>query len=86
MLTVSFELDGQHLHGLNGGPAFRFTEAVSFVVRCERQEESDYYWAKLSDGGAEVQCGWVKDRFGRHGRLCPDALPTCSGIPRRCKP
>lgn len=64
VLTTSFELDGQAFVALNGGPLFKFTEAVSFVVNCETQEEIDMYWEKLSEGGEKGQCGWLKDRFG----------------------
>ena len=65
VMTVSFELDGQEFVALNGGPRFKFTEAVSFVVNCETQEEIDYYWEKLtSGGGEEVQCGWLTDKYG----------------------
>ena len=64
ILTLSFELDGQKFTALNGGPMFKFTEAISFVVRCDSQEEIDYYWAKLTEGGTEIQCGWLKDKFG----------------------
>ena len=70
-LTISFELDGQRFTALNGGPTFKFTEAVSFVVRCEDQAEVDYYWSKLtSDGGSESQCGWLKDKFGLSWQIC----------------
>ena len=61
ILTVSFELDGQKFTALNGGPGHKFTEAVSFVVRCDSQQEVDYYWEKLTAGGGEIQCGWLKD-------------------------
>src|SRR5438067_2096658 len=65
VMTVGFELDGQKFVALNGGPMFKFNESVSFVVNCETQEEIDYFWEKLSsDGGQEVQCGWLKDKFG----------------------
>src|ERR1700685_4642060 len=65
VLTIAFELDGQKFTALNGGPAHKFNDAVSFVVRCETQAEIDEYWAKLTaDGGAEVACGWLKDKFG----------------------
>lgn len=63
ILTIAFELDGQRFTALNGGPAFKFTEAVSFVVRCDSQQEVDDYWSKLSAGGSESQCGWLKDKF-----------------------
>ena len=72
VMTVSFELDGQEFVALNGGPRFKFTEAVSFVVNCETQEEIDYYWGKLSaDGGEEVQCGWLTDKFGLSWQVVP---------------
>ena len=72
VITISFELDGQSFVALNGGPNFKFTEAISFVVRCENQDEIDYYWSKLTaDGGAEVQCGWLKDKFGLSWQVVP---------------
>jgi predicted 3-demethylubiquinone-9 3-methyltransferase (glyoxalase superfamily) len=71
-MTVSFELDGQEFVALNGGPQFKFTEAVSFVVNCETQEEIDYYWEKLSSGGGEeVQCGWLTDKYGLSWQVVP---------------
>src|SRR5256712_11840757 len=63
-MTVTFELDGQRFIALNGGPRFKFTEAISFSVDCSTQEEVDAYWDKLTDGGQEVQCGWLKDKYG----------------------
>ena len=74
VLTVTFELDGQEFMGLNGGPAFQFTDAVSFVVQCESQQEVDHYWSKLSEGGSEVQCGWLKDRYGLSWQVVPTVL------------
>ena len=72
VMTVSFELDGQEFVALNGGPRFKFTEAVSFVVNCETQEEIDYYWERLTaDGGEEVQCGWLTDKFGLSWQVVP---------------
>jgi predicted 3-demethylubiquinone-9 3-methyltransferase (glyoxalase superfamily) len=72
VMTVSFELDGQEFVALNGGPQFKFTEAVSFVVNCETQEEIDYYWEKLSTGGGEeVQCGWLTDKYGLSWQVVP---------------
>jgi predicted 3-demethylubiquinone-9 3-methyltransferase (glyoxalase superfamily) len=71
VLTVSFELDGLKFTALNGGPAHKFNEAVSFVVRCETQEEIDYYWSKLTDGGSEIACGWLKDKFGLVWQIVP---------------
>lgn len=75
VMTVDFVLDGQRFLGLNGGPAFRFTEAVSFQVLCEDQREVDHYWQRLTaDGGQEVDCGWVKDRFGLSWQVVPRVL------------
>src|ERR1700678_1285968 len=64
VLTVAFELDGQKFTALNGGPAFKSTEAISFVARCDTQQEVDDYWSKLTAGSTEIQCGWLKDKFG----------------------
>ncbi|MGB8028722.1 MAG: VOC family protein [Terracidiphilus sp.] len=74
-LTVSFELDGVRFTALNGGPAYKFTEAISFVVRCDTQEEIDDYWSKLTAGGSEVACGWLKDKFGLSWQIVPANLP-----------
>src|ERR1700687_1414937 len=74
VMTVAFELDGQKFTGLNGGPHFKFTEAISFVVNCETQAEVDEYWEKLSEGGKEVQCGWLKDKFGLSWQIVPIRL------------
>jgi predicted 3-demethylubiquinone-9 3-methyltransferase (glyoxalase superfamily) len=75
VLVVSFELDGQRFTALNGGPAFHFNESISFVVRCDTQDEVDYYWSKLTaDGGSESQCGWLKDRFGLSWQIVPARL------------
>jgi predicted 3-demethylubiquinone-9 3-methyltransferase (glyoxalase superfamily) len=74
VMTVAFQLDGQHFTALNGGPHFKFTEAISFVVHCETQEEVDQYWEQLSQGGQEVQCGWVKDKFGLSWQIVPTAF------------
>jgi predicted 3-demethylubiquinone-9 3-methyltransferase (glyoxalase superfamily) len=63
-MVVTFELNGNKFMGLNGGPNFKFNEAVSFVVNCETQDEIDHYWNKLTDGGEESMCGWLKDKFG----------------------
>lgn len=80
-MTVEFQLDGQPFIGLNGGPHFKFNEAVSFVVNCETQEEVDFYWQKLTDGGAESQCGWLKDKFGLSWQITPTVLPKLMGGP-----
>src|SRR5713226_8344113 len=74
VMTVAFELDGQEFTALNGGPIFKFTEAISFVVNCETQKEVDHFWEKLSAGGQEVQCGWLKDRFGVSWQVVPTVL------------
>src|SRR5213596_949282 len=74
VMTVVFELAGQEFVALNGGPLFKFTEAISFVVNCETQEEVDHFWEKLSAGGQEVQCGWLKDRFGVSWQIVPAVL------------
>ena len=74
VITISFELDGQRFTALNGGPAHKFTEAISFVVRCDSQEEIEYYWEKLSAGGSEIQCGWLRDRFGLCWQIVPARL------------
>jgi predicted 3-demethylubiquinone-9 3-methyltransferase (glyoxalase superfamily) len=74
VMTVAFELDGQEFTALNGGPLFKFTEAISLVVNCETQEEVDHFWEKLSAGGQEVQCGWLKDRFGVSWQIVPTVL------------
>jgi predicted 3-demethylubiquinone-9 3-methyltransferase (glyoxalase superfamily) len=85
VMTVEFQLDGLDFVGLNGGPMFKFTEAVSFVVNCRTQEEVDTYWSKLSAGGAESQCGWLKDRFGLWWQIVPTMLPQllADGDPAR---
>ena|ERR1700731_3488689 len=74
VMTVAFQLEGQEFVALNGGPLFKFTEAVSFVVKCETQEEVDYFWSKLSAGGEESQCGWLKDKFGLSWQVVPTVL------------
>jgi predicted 3-demethylubiquinone-9 3-methyltransferase (glyoxalase superfamily) len=81
VMTVSFELDGQKFVALNGGPEFKFNEAISFQVSCETQEEVDAYWSKLSEGGEEGPCGWLKDRFGLSWQIIPTALPRLLGDP-----
>ena len=85
VMTVTFELDGQQFTALNGGPEFTFNEAISFSVSCETQAEVDDYWSKLSDGGEEGPCGWLKDRFGVSWQIVPTALPRLLGDPDREK-
>ena len=75
VLTASFELEGLEFTALNGGPHFKFTEATSFYVNCESQEEVDYFWDRLSEGGQIQQCGWLKDKFGLSWQIIPSALP-----------
>jgi len=74
VMVVNFELEGQDFIALNGGPQFKFTEAISFVVNCKTQKELDHYWSKLSKGGQEVQCGWLKDKFGLSWQITPTIL------------
>jgi predicted 3-demethylubiquinone-9 3-methyltransferase (glyoxalase superfamily) len=74
VMTGKFELEGQEFVALNGGPHFKFTEAISFVVNCETQEEVDEFWEKLSEGGQESQCGWLKDRYGLSWQIVPTIL------------
>ena len=71
VMTVEFELNGQRFVGINGGPDFPFTEAVLFMIDCKDQEEIDYYWEPLSDGGSEGPCGWLKDRYGLSWQVVP---------------
>jgi predicted 3-demethylubiquinone-9 3-methyltransferase (glyoxalase superfamily) len=74
VVTVDFVLDGQPFTAINGGPEFTFDEAVSFLINCADQEEVDYFWTKLSEGGEESQCGWLKDRYGLSWQVCPTEL------------
>lgn len=73
-ISVSFQLDGQRFFAFNGGPHFKFNEAVSFFVSCQTQREIDYYWEKLSAGGRKSQCGWLKDKFGLSWQVVPPVL------------
>jgi predicted 3-demethylubiquinone-9 3-methyltransferase (glyoxalase superfamily) len=75
VLTVAFQLDGVQFTALNGGPAHRFNEAVSFVVHCETQKEIDLYWSRLTAGGEEIACGWLRDKFGLCWQVIPNHLP-----------
>jgi predicted 3-demethylubiquinone-9 3-methyltransferase (glyoxalase superfamily) len=85
VMTVLFELDGQRFLALNGGPDFTFSEAVSFQVDCKDQEEVDHYWNKLSEGGEQGPCGWLKDRFGLSWQIVPKRLTELLGDPDREK-
>ena len=79
-MIVHFLLDDQEFIALNGGPRFKFTEAISFTVGCKSQEEVDHYWSKLTaDGGQESQCAWLKDKYGLSWQIVPDALPRLIG-------
>ena len=83
VMTVSFELNGQEFTALNGGPQFKFTEAVSFVINCDTQEEIDYYWKKLTAGGGrEVECGWLADKYGT--LLADNTGKVFRGMGERC--
>jgi predicted 3-demethylubiquinone-9 3-methyltransferase (glyoxalase superfamily) len=75
VMTVKFQLEGQEFLALNGGPMFKFTEAISFIVNCETQDEVDRFWDKLSEGGEEGQCGWLKDKYGVSWQIAPTVLP-----------
>ncbi|MBA2525475.1 MAG: VOC family protein [Pyrinomonadaceae bacterium] len=74
VMTVEFQLEGQEFTALNGGPHFKFTEAISFVVNCETQEEIDKFWEKLSEGGEKSRCGWLKDKYGLSWQVVPTVL------------
>ncbi len=74
IMTATFELEGQKFMALNGGPMFKFTEAISLFIACENQEEIDYYWEKLTDGGKKSRCGWLKDKFGLSWQVVPKNL------------
>jgi predicted 3-demethylubiquinone-9 3-methyltransferase (glyoxalase superfamily) len=79
VMAVEFEIEGQKFVGLNGGPQFKFDEAISFQITCETQAEIDHFWSKLTDGGKEVQCGWLKDKFGLSWQVVPRVLPELLG-------
>ena len=83
VMTVDFVLDGQEYTAINGGPEFTFNEAISLMVNCADQEEVDYYWAKLSEGGEEGPCGWLKDRYGLSWQICPEEMNELVSDPDR---
>ncbi len=85
VMTVDFELDGQPFMALNGGPDFTFSEAISFVIDCADQDEVDYYWSKLAEGGEEGPCGWLKDPYGLSWQVVPAALGELAGDPDPAK-
>ena len=82
-MVVNFELNGQKFMGLNGGPMFKFNEAVSFVINCDTQEEIDYFWNTLTAGGEESQCGWLKDKFGVSWQVVPGMLGELMSDPEK---
>ena len=85
VMVASFELEGLQFTALNGGPQFKFTEAISFHVACESQDEVDYFWDRLSEGGSIQQCGWLKDKFGLSWQIVPTVLPKLLSDPDREK-
>ena len=85
VFSVNFELDGQEFIGLNGGPIYKFTDAISFYVNCETQQEVDSLWEKLTEGGAEVQCGWLKDKYGLSWQIVPAVLGELLADPDQVK-
>jgi predicted 3-demethylubiquinone-9 3-methyltransferase (glyoxalase superfamily) len=82
-MTVAFTINGQSFTALNGGPVFKFNEAVSLQIFCDTQEEIDYYWANLTEGGEEGQCGWLKDKYGLSWQVIPSALPELMSNPEK---
>jgi predicted 3-demethylubiquinone-9 3-methyltransferase (glyoxalase superfamily) len=86
-MTVEFQLEGLTFVALNGGPHYKFTEAISFLVNCQTQDEVDYFWEKLSAGGAPIHCGWLKDKFGLTWQIVPTVLPEllCDPDPEKAK-
>ncbi len=82
-MMVTFELNGRKMMGLNGGPQFKFNEAASLVVNCKNQEEIDYYWAKLTEGGEESMCGWLKDKYGLSWQIVPSLLGKLVSDPEK---
>jgi predicted 3-demethylubiquinone-9 3-methyltransferase (glyoxalase superfamily) len=85
VMVVSFELDGRDFLALNGGPMFKFTEAISLAVNCDTQQEIDYYWEKLSAGGNPGQCGWLKDKYGLSWQVVPSVIGKLMNDPRKAK-
>ncbi len=85
VMTVEFELDGQRFVGINGGPEFKFDEAVSFEISCETQDEIDYYWERLSEGGEEGPCGWLKDRYRLSWQVVPTGMEELFADPNQTR-
>ncbi len=84
-MVVTFELNGKKFMGLNGGPLYKFSPATSFVIECETQEEIDYYWDKLGQGGIYNQCGWLDDKFGVSWQIVPTILPVLLSNPNKAQ-
>jgi len=84
-LVVTFELNGCKFMGLNGGPKFKFNEAISFVVECDNQEEIDHYWTKLTNGGREKNCGWLEDKFGLSWQIVPKVMGKLMSDPEKAQ-
>ena len=82
-MVVKFELNGSVFMGLNAGPLYKFTEAISYVVKCETQDEIDYYWSRLCEGGREIECGWLKDKFGLSWQIVPTILGKLMSDPEK---
>lgn len=82
-MTVVFQINGQTYTALNGGPIFKFNEAISFQVFCDTQDEIDYYWDKLTEGGEEIQCGWLKDKYGVSWQIVPGILASLMSNPEK---
>ncbi len=85
VMTVEWEIDGQRFVGINGGPEFKFSEAVSFQITCETQDEIDSYWERLTDGGEEVQCGWCRDRYGLSWQVVPTGMEELFADPDKSR-
>lgn len=85
VMTVEFTINGQEFTALNGGPLFKFNESISFQVFCDTQEEIDYYWEKLTEEGQEVQCGWLKDKYGLSWQIIPSVMPELMKDPERAE-
>jgi len=85
VLTVDFQINGQRFTTMNGGPVFKFNEAVSFQVFCDTQEEIDTYWSKLTEGGSESECGWLKDKYGVSWQIVPAILPQLIANPAKAE-
>lgn len=85
VMVASIELEGQRFDLINGGPEFKLTEAISFVINCEDQAEVDHYWDKLTEGGQEVQCGWLKDKFGLSWQVTPTIMGKLMSDPDKAK-